>query len=235
MNTINYILCDIEGTTSSISFVVDTLFPYFREHFRDFVAKHAEAEYLPGIYAQVRQTIEEEEKRSLDDAEILNQLDLWSQEDRKHPALKSLQGYVWREGYAQGALKGHIYPDVAPAFQNWKSRGISLGIYSSGSVQAQKLLFSTTEYGDLCPYFSHHFDTRLGHKKNKGSYVKIALALNLPPQEILFLSDVAAELDAAREAGFCTCQLLRPGTQPSSQHPQVANFSQIQPEDFACM
>ncbi len=233
MSRINYILCDIEGTTSSISFVVDTLFPYFRSHFREFVAQNSQAEYLPALYEEVRQTVLEEEKRSLSDLEVLAQLEVWSQEDRKHPALKKLQGYVWQEGYAQGELKGHIYPDVAPAFENWKLRGIALGIYSSGSVPAQKLLFSTTEYGNLCPYFSHHFDTGIGHKKEKVSYERIAKELNFPPQEILFLSDVPTELDAAREAGFRTCQLLRPGTQAASQHPQVADFSQLELKDFA--
>lgn len=180
------ILLDIEGTTSSISFVADELFPYARKHLADYVAAHPE-EVAP-ILAEVPG----------DPVETLIQ---WIDEDRKATPLKTLQGLIWAKGYADGELTGHVYPDTPEAIRRWVDRGIRVNIYSSGSVAAQKLIFGHSIAGDLTPLLSGYFDTTTGPKREAASYTKIAEALGLPPAEILFLTDIQAEADAAREAG----------------------------------
>jgi len=223
---IAYILTDIEGTTTSISFVVDTLFPYFLDHINEL----EEALSSPEVQQQllkVQSTVLAEKKREISDQEALQFLVKWCKEDRKHPALKSLQGLIWKTGYLNGQLKGHIYPEVPSALKNWQESGIQLGVYSSGSVAAQLLLFGHSEAGDLRPLFSHYFDTGVGHKREASSYIAIQEALELPASSILFLSDVEQELDAAKVAGLQTIQLVRPGTKASIEHPTVQNFDQI--------
>lgn len=180
------ILLDIEGTTSSISFVADELFPYARKHLADYVAAHPE-EVAP-ILAEVPG----------DPVETLIQ---WIDEDRKATPLKTLQGLIWAKGYADGELTGHVYPDTPEAIRRWVDRGIRVNIYSSGSVAAQKLIFGHSIAGDLTPLLSGYFDTTTGPKREAASYAKIAEALGLAPAEILFLTDIQAEADAAREAG----------------------------------
>jgi enolase-phosphatase E1 len=223
---IKYILTDIEGTTTSISFVVDTLFPYFLEHI-DEVAAALDNPLVQSQLSLVKETVLQEENKPIDDQESLKYLIKWCQEDRKHPALKALQGMVWEAGYKNGQLKGHIYPEVAPKLSQWKSSGLTLGIYSSGSVPAQKLLFGFSEAGDLTPLFSHYFDTAVGHKREQISYQNIQIAIGLPSEEILFLSDIEQELDAARLAGLNTCKLTRPGTDATSSHKTANNFDEI--------
>ncbi len=223
---IRFILCDIEGTTTSISFVADTLFPYFLEHLDELRARIKEDEVQKQL-ALAKATVLEEENKVITDQEAIDYLAQWCQEDRKHPALKSLQGLIWKAGYLNGQLKGHLYPEVAGVLKRWKSTGIELGIYSSGSVAAQKLLFTYSEAGDLTPLFSAYFDTGVGHKREEASYQNIQKALDIAAEEILFLSDVEPELDAAHKAGFKTCKLVRPGTGSSSKHRAVANFEQI--------
>jgi enolase-phosphatase E1 len=225
MSYIKCILTDIEGTTTSVSFVYDVLFPYFREHIH-------EANQLPPnlINPIIKATIDQaaqEGKQLTTTEECLEQLRQWSIEDRKFTPLKTLQGYIWKKGYEEGRIKGHIYPDVLPALEEWKEMGITLAVYSSGSVQAQKLIFGYSEEGDLTPLFSNFFDTKMGGKKEVRSYENIAGELNLQPDEILFLSDVPEELKAAREAGFEVIQLVRPGTTPSKHFDNVDDFSQI--------
>ena len=225
MSYIKCILTDIEGTTTSVSFVYDVLFPYFREHIH-------EANQLPTnlINPIIKATIDQaaQEGKQLTTAEeCIEQLRQWSIEDRKFTPLKTLQGYIWKKGYEEGRIKGHIYPDVVPALEEWKEMGITLAVYSSGSVQAQKLIFGYSEEGDLTPLFSNFFDTKMGGKKEVRSYENIAGELNLQPDEILFLSDVPEELKAAREAGFEVIQLVRPGTKPSKHFDNVDDFSQI--------
>jgi enolase-phosphatase E1 len=219
-----YILTDIEGTTTSIDFVVKTLFPYFRQHVHAFVAQHVAQPSVQTAIADTQQTIWVEENRRISPDEAIEQLITWSISDRKHTALKALQGEVWREGYLSGALKGHLYADVLPTLRRWQAAGIQMGVYSSGSVAAQKLLFGYSVEGDITPFFSHYFDTHIGHKREVAAYQNIIKALDILPQEILFLSDVAAELDAAQAAGMMTCQLVREKTVASEQHRVARDF-----------
>ncbi|MBL8994343.1 MAG: acireductone synthase [Spirochaetia bacterium] len=223
---------DIEGTTSSISFVHETLFPYSAKRLGSFLKEKNGVPVVNAILSRVAETLLAESKEGtpsgeLDLVECEAALLKWIREDRKHPALKELQGLIWREGYESGAYKGHVYPDVLPNWKKWKASGLALGIYSSGSVEAQKQIFGYSEVGDLTSYLSNYFDTRVGPKKEMASYTRIASELALHPEAILFLSDVPAELDAAREAGVKTTHLLRPGTPPGQGHPSAKTFDEV--------
>ncbi|RPJ69814.1 MAG: acireductone synthase [Alphaproteobacteria bacterium] len=169
----------------------------------------------------------EEDQKIINDQEALAQLVEWIKIDRKHPALKKIQGMIWKIGYQSGELKGHVYPDVPTALETWKNAGIILGIYSSGSTEAQKVLFSHSTCGDLNHYFTNNFDTSIGQKRDVKSYFNISSELNINPDEILFLSDIVEELDAAKMAGFLTIQLVRNGDVPYQNHKQVRNFLEI--------
>jgi enolase-phosphatase E1 len=221
-----YILTDIEGTTTSISFVADVLFPYFLEHINEVKASINE----PSVRAQIeatKRTVAEEENKAIDDEEAISYLEHWCRIDRKHPALKALQGMIWEKGYKNGQLKGHVYPEVPAMLKAWKEIGLKIGIYSSGSVPAQKLLFGFSEAGNLTSNFSDYFDTVVGHKRELQSYRNITLALGLPAADILFLSDIEQELDAAREAGMQTIKLIRPGTDTNSTHKTASDFNEV--------
>jgi enolase-phosphatase E1 len=224
---ISFILTDIEGTTTSIKFVYDVLFPYFKKHFLDFYQKNLKNIEVQNAIELAQKTILEEENKSILVEESLKMILHWAEIDRKHTALKILQGLVWKKGYEKGEILGHIYPDVPPSLEKWKNQNIGLGIYSSGSVSAQKLLFGTTEFGNLNPYFSHYFDTNIGHKREKNSYQNIQKTLNLPANDILFLSDIPQELASAQEAGFQTIQLVREGTLADENFKKVKDFSEI--------
>lgn len=224
---IKYILTDIEGTTTDISFVHNILFPYAYQKLPDFVRTHATELAVAECILETQQTILEEKDQDADIEQVIEVLLKWIEEDRKHPALKKLQGMIWREGYETSAFKGHVYPDVVPQLENWRMQGTRIGIYSSGSVEAQKLLFSCSEYGDLTYLFNHYFDTKVGHKKEVESYQNIATEIKLQPNQILFLSDVEVELDAARAAGMQTIQLMRENTPESKRHATVKNFTAI--------
>ena len=152
----------------------------------------------------------------------------WIAEDRKATPLKALQGMVWEQGYAAGQLKGHVYPDAVEALKRWKQDGYGLYVYSSGSIQAQKLIFGCSEAGDLTPLFSGYFDTTSGPKREAASYARIAEAIGRPAEDILFLSDVVQELDAAQQAGMPTIGLAREGGELAG-HPTVASFAVIDP------
>lgn len=191
------ILLDIEGTTSSIAFVTERLFPYARRNLIAYVAGHID-EVRP-ILAQVP---------GEDPVAILFR---WMDEDRKETPLKTLQGLIWAEGYASGELDGHVYPDTPEAIRRWSGRGIGVHIYSSGSVEAQKLIFGHSVAGDLTPLLGRYFDTNIGPKREPDSYRRIAAALDLPPEEMLFVSDVQAEIDAARAAGMAATLIDREG------------------------
>ena len=221
---IKAIITDIEGTTSSLSFVKEVLFPYARTNLADYVRLNTEE-------PQVKTVLEESCKiagAELDTEQLITQLIQWLDEDKKVTPLKSLQGLIWAAGYQKGAFTGHIYPDAAACLKAWKAKGLELYIYSSGSVQAQKLLFTHTEYGDLTPLFSGYFDTRTGGKKDWESYGNIASQLGIPADQILFLSDIKEELDAAKAAGFQTIWLSRDSTpDPKAEHPQVNRFDFI--------
>ena len=166
--------------------------------------------------------------QNLSTEQIIAQLIQWIDEDKKVTPLKSLQGLIWEAGYRQGDFKGHLYPDAAANLKAWKAQGLDLYVYSSGSVYAQKLLFAHTEYGDLTPLFSGYFDTHIGGKKEKQSYDNIAEQLAIPANQLLFLSDIKEELDAAKAAGFETIWLVRDSTpDPQAEHRQVNSFDHI--------
>jgi enolase-phosphatase E1 len=216
------ILTDIEGTTSSISFVKDVLFPYARGHLTEFVKMRREDPEVKKLLVEAR-TIAGED---LDEVGLIETLRRWIDEDRKITPLKSLQGLIWEHGYEHGDFHGHIYEDAARRLREWKHHGLRLYVFSSGSVHAQKLLFSHTQFGDLTSLFSGYFDTLIGAKHEPDSYRKIVAMIGLDASEVLFLSDLEAELDAARAAGLATLKLLREGLPPST-HPQVGTFDAI--------
>lgn len=220
------ILTDIEGTTSSIAFVHEVLFPYARKHLPAFLRAHAEA---PEVRAEIQAVAMEARCNPGDLSIITATLLSWMDADRKVTPLKALQGMIWKAGYAEGALQGHIYPDAAEGLRRWHAAGIRLAVYSSGSVPAQKLIFGHSEAGDLRSLFSGWFDTRVGGKREAASYARIATELNDDPADILFLSDIAEELDAAAEAGLRTTQLVRAadGTVASPRHPRAAAFADL--------
>ncbi|MBW6400205.1 acireductone synthase [Roseomonas sp. HJA6] len=215
------ILTDIEGTTSAIAFVKETLFPFAEAELDAFLDAHEEDPAVAAIMDEVRHIALHLEPRSV--------LRTWMGEDAKVTPLKTLQGLIWQAGYLDGRLKGHLWPDVAPCLRAWSRAGLQLAVYSSGSVAAQKLLFGHSVAGDLSPLFTGFFDTKVGGKREASSYATIAAGLHLAPADILFLSDVAEELDAAKAAGLATCQLVREadGTQPCDRHPQAADFPAV--------
>lgn len=221
---IEAVVTDIEGTTTSISFVHEVLFPYARRELPRFVAEHREDPVVAGLL----ETTQELAQCGGSEEALVEALLSWMQEDRKVTPLKALQGMIWENGYRSGELKGHLYPDAYRYLRKWREEGIPLFVFSSGSVYAQRLLFGHTEYGDLNSWFAGNFDTTLGSKKEKGSYEGIISAVGKPGGSILFLSDVGEELDAAAAAGMKTVQLVRDrGIIPSPSHTRVTSFEQI--------
>jgi enolase-phosphatase E1 len=226
------ILTDIEGTTSSISFVKDVLFPYARRALPAFVMRH-------GDEPEVRRWLDAAAADlggACSDDTIVEALQGWIDEDRKHTALKALQGMVWADGYGRADFTAHVYPDAPVALRRWHEHGHRLAVYSSGSVPAQKLLFAHTDAGDLSPLFDAWFDTEVGGKRDPESYVRIADRLHVPAAKVLFLSDVVAELDAARAAGMRTMLVDRREDYPvprvgdaTGGHRRVETFAAIDP------
>lgn len=228
------ILTDIEGTTSSISFVKDVLFPYARTRLPGFVSAHGQR---PEVRRWLDAVAVEIAASACDDDVIVETLQGWIDQDRKHTALKALQGMIWEAGYRDGDFLAPLYPDVLPALRAWHMAGHRLAVYSSGSVPAQKLLFSHTEAGDLTPLFSGFFDTEIGGKREPDSYRRIAEQLGSAPFDLLFLSDVVAELDAARDAGLRTVLIDRRDDYPQPRlgeathgHVRVESFAEINPD-----
>lgn len=225
-NSVSYILTDIEGTTTSVSFVYEVLFPYFRSHL-DETKNLVDLPEVQEVFEQTKNLHQTETGEHLQSPEeILAVLRRWSEEDRKITPLKTLQGILWEKGYQSGEILGHVYPDVKPALENWQKQGIQMGVFSSGSVAAQKLIFGYSEAGDLTPFFSHYFDTKTGGKRDSATYSLIAEQIGIFPEQILFLSDIREELEAAQAAGFQTIQLLRPGTE-SAWERSAASFADI--------
>ena len=222
---IKFILTDIEGTTTDKSFVYETLFPYFKENMISFIKDNLNHTEVTKVLQEVKDTVLKEVDRLLEDEEAIEQLIIWTDTDRKHTALKQLQGMVWKAGYQQGTLKGHVYSDVVPALQKWHQSNIGLGIYSSGSVSAQKLLFRHSIEGDLTPLFSHYFDTHVGHKQEISSYQNIQQQIGIPAEQILFLSDVEGELEAATQSGMQVKHIVRKGTIPSAKFEIATDFT----------
>lgn len=234
------ILLDIEGTTSSVRFVYDEMFPYVRRELAEFLDHHAAD---PQVLAAARQIALDGGKASLkelvnsDDlvpeaaqqrltAEVIRQMD----SDLKATGLKELQGLVWEAGFKSGELLAHVYDDVPGCLKRWKAAGKELRIYSSGSIHAQQLFFGHTVAGNLLPLLSGHYDTTIGSKRESTSYSNIVTDIGCSPVDVLFLSDIVAELDAAKAAGLKTALLLRPGNAQQSndqQHPAVKSFEEL--------
>ena len=226
---IRAIVTDIEGTTSDIRFVHNVLFPYARERLPAFLNAQQYIEPVKTILDNLR---EETGQPDATTADLLDTLLQFIDEDRKSTPLKALQGIIWRDGYVNGDFTGHLYPDVLPALEKWKAEGIDLYVYSSGSVAAQKLLFGYSDEGDITHLFSGYFDTLVGAKREVQSYRNIADQLGVPPVQILFLSDIHQELDAAEQAGLRTVQLIRGDDDAASHHHQVSSFDHIKPEQI---
>lgn len=209
-------LFDIEGTTTDINFVHKVLFPYSEAHLKDYVLQHQNEIQISKAIGEVKATVQKEESRSIEIDEVIATLHKWIKEDRKHGALKEIQGHIWDIGYSKNDFKGHVYSDVKPFFEKILDSGSKIGIYSSGSVHAQKLIFGYSSDGDLTPMISHYFDTQIGGKRERTSYANIANAVHLPAEEIHFFSDIPEELAAAELAGMKVTQVLRPGTEQSN-------------------
>lgn len=221
---IQAILTDIEGTTSSLSFVKDVLFPYSRARMAEFVGQRRDDPEVRKQLDEVRRIAGER----LTDAQAVEQLIRWIDEDKKITPLKTLQGMIWESGFKSGAYQGHVYGDAVKHLRAWHARGLRLYVFSSGSVFAQKLLFGYSEFGDLTPLFSGYFDTTIGNKREPDAYRKIAGEIGVASGAILFLSDIKEELDAARAAGMQTAWLVRDGAlDANAAHPQVRDFDAI--------
>jgi enolase-phosphatase E1 len=233
------ILLDIEGTTTPIAFVTQVLFPYARTHLRSYLYRHGNSpQYVALMEAFRREHAADEEAgepvlrwtREADARPSVQAYAEWLMDrDRKSPALKELQGYIWEEGYQRGDLVGQVYEDVPRAFARWRSENVRLGIFSSGAVLAQRWLFRASSAGDLSSFLHWYFDTHTGSKKEPASYGRIAAEVGELPPHVLFVSDVVAELDAARAAGLRTLLSLRPNNppQPPIDHPAVRSFDEI--------
>jgi enolase-phosphatase E1 len=214
------IITDIEGTTSSISFVKDVLFPYARKALPGFVAAHGNEPDVRHWLDKVRDELGD----GADDERVVAQLIAWIDADRKHTALKALQGMIWQQGYADGEYLAHVYPDAAAALARWDAAGHPIHVYSSGSVPAQQLLFGHTVAGDLRPHIRGWYDTQTGGKREADSYRRIAEAIGRDGGDIVFLSDIVEELDAARDAGLDTVLVDRtedypvPRTEATATH-----------------
>ena len=237
LEKIGAVLLDIEGTTTPIEFVHHTLFGYARARVNEFLERHWDDSDVRTDVARLR------EEHAADSAQASPPAPSWKDHvagvvayvhwlmdrDRKSTGLKSLQGKIWEEGYRSGELESEVYPDVLPALERWRGEGIDVAIFSSGSVQAQRSLFSHTAAGDLTRFIRAYFDTTTGPKTAPESYARIATSLECSPSEVLFVSDVAAELDAARMAGMRTGLCARePGSAPSSgAHPVIRTFDWV--------
>jgi enolase-phosphatase E1 len=227
------ILLDVEGTTSSISFVYDVLFAHAKRQIGPFLAAHAGDPTVMALAAAVTATA----GAPLEPAAIaadptraaLAALELMSR-DVKDTPLKALQGMIWRQGFDSGEIVAHVFEDVPPALARWADSGLDVRIYSSGSIQAQQLFFSHTAAGDLTPHLRGHYDTTTGPKRERASYERIALDMGLEPRRILFVSDVGEELDAARAAGLATALAVRPGNREAgglAAHEPITSFEEI--------
>jgi 2,3-diketo-5-methylthio-1-phosphopentane phosphatase len=211
---IDVVLLDIEGTTTPITFVHDVLFPYSRARLGAWfdARSPSDPQVREIVHALQREDTTQRADPSID--EVVAHLSDALDRDRKSPALKMVQGLIWEQGYASGELRSVVYDDVPPALQRWTSEGIAAGIYSSGSVLAQKLLFAHSNAGDLTPWLRWHFDTAMGAKVDAASYRRIIDALRVNPSAVLFVSDVPRELEAARDAGLKTALCVRPPASP---------------------
>ena len=234
------ILLDIEGTTTPIAFVSQVLVPYARQHLRSYLYRHGDAaQYLP-LLESFRREHEADEQAGepvlpwsapgADPRPSVQAYTEWLMDrDRKSPSLKELQGYIWEEGYQKNQLVGQVYEDVPRALDRWRREGVRLGTFSSGAVIAQRWLFRSSSAGDLSPWIHWYFDTHTGAKRDPESYRRIAEEVGELPPDILFVSDLVAELDAAKAAGMGTILSIRPGNIPQPPHDYriVRSFDEI--------
>ncbi|MFO0923464.1 MAG: acireductone synthase [Pirellulales bacterium] len=236
-DSIQCVLLDIEGTTSSIAFVYDIMFAYIREHLDAFLRDKIDSPELDAVIALMREDLQDASwcSPSIPTADrialVASQVRQWMDEDRKLTGLKKLQGMIWKGGFETGQMRAHVFPDVLPNLLRWKDLGLEIRIYSSGSIQAQKLFFGHSESGNLLPYFISHYDTTIGNKRESASYQRIAADIGTEPNRVLFVSDVAAELDAAREAGMQAVACCRVGNAPLPSDytgSQITSFDQIE-------
>ncbi|KAG0317718.1 Enolase-phosphatase E1 [Dissophora globulifera] len=235
------VVSDIEGTTTPIVFVKENLFPYVTNNLPDFLKRNWASDEMTSAVEALRAQATKDLADGLSTATpIATESDVISAEkvqqdviasiawqmaaDRKIGPLKAFQGYMWREGYGNGDLKGDIYDDVVPAFDQWKAEGKKLYIYSSGSVPAQKLIFGFSKKGDMLHYFSGYYDTDIGHKVQAESYSKIASDIGVAPSKILFLSDNIHEIVAAKKAGLQAVVLDRPGNAELTPDDRAGNI-----------
>jgi 2,3-diketo-5-methylthio-1-phosphopentane phosphatase len=235
------ILLDIEGTTTPIAFVHDVLFGFARAHLREHLENRLNADQLSEPIRRLREEWSVDVARgeqppglpgleSEDRAVAVSAYVEWLMDrDRKSPGLKMLQGHIWEQGYRAGVLKGDVFSDVPPALLRWRAARLDVALYSSGSELAQRLIFGNTAHGDLTPFISRFFDTAVGPKIAPESYCRIAVDLARTPDRILFVSDVTAELDAARSAGCQVLLCVRPGNRPQPDHPytEISTFEEI--------
>ncbi|MFT7126414.1 MAG: enolase-phosphatase E1 [Pseudoalteromonas tetraodonis] len=222
--TVKAIITDIEGTTTDIAFVHKVLFPYASEHLphfiRDQLSQSEVAAQLSAVSSEVGAKLSAEQ--------AIEQLLKWIADDVKAPPLKALQGMIWKHGYENGDFQGHLYDDAANYLSQWHRQDIALYVYSSGSIQAQKLLYGFSSHGDLTPLFSDYFDTAVGHKQRSASYAAILERIPHQAEQCLFLSDVVGELDAAADNGIRTALISR-GEQLSKteSHQMFSDFEQV--------
>ena len=218
MFALSAVLTDIEGTTTPSSFIQGVLQPFARGAMPDWTAR-IDLPEVAGVLAEVR--------RMVPDQPELTTLLHWSDRDLKLGPLLRLQGMIWEQGYADGDLRGQVFPDVAPHLRAWAAHGVRVFTYTSGSIQAQRLIFGHSTDGDLSGLIAGFFDTRIGAKRDPDTYVRLAIGMNVPTAGVAFLSDVEAELDAATTAGMRACHIVRPGsaTAPSERHPVAADFT----------
>ena len=231
------VVLDIEGTTTPISFVYEVLFPFVRAHLRAYLTANAGSPAVHDALQELQRDHADERARrehppewdASDPQRVATFVEWLMDRDRKAPGLKRLQGQIWARGFGDGVLRGEIFPDVAPALRQWREAGIRVAIYSSGSEQAQRLIFGSTPAGDLTGLVCRFFDTAVGPKKEADSYRRIAGELDCATNEMLFISDVVAELDAARAAGCDVALAVRPGNaqQPDNAYPVIRTFDEI--------
>jgi enolase-phosphatase E1 len=226
------VLLDIEGTTTPISFVHEVLFPFARQRLHGFLEAHQGQQDVIRDLKQLADEHQHDVEGGLTPPSLAEPYLNWLiDQDRKSPALKALQGKIWEDGYAAGTLQAPLFPDVLTAMRRWQNASVSINIFSSGSVLAQKLLFAHTDVGDLRGLINKYFDTGVGKKNETASYERIATELGLAANEIHFVSDVATELDAARSVGMITSLCIRPGNHPqpsNSGHRTIHSFEEME-------
>lgn len=235
---VSAVVLDIEGTTTPISFVHDVLFPYARKHLKEYIANEwkqpALLEYVNLLRSEASSEVSslgadavadsqpalipEESSATLTTVQnaVIGYCMYLMKSDRKSTALKGIQGLLWKSGYASGSLRSIVFDDVPVALRAWKSAGVPVYIYSSGSIVAQQLLFGHTEGGDLLDLLSGHFDTTTGPKTDASSYTKILDEIKQKAEGVLFVTDNVKEAAAATEAGMQVAVADRPGNAPLS-------------------